>query len=185
MNTLVRISRSLALAGALPMLLVACGESVPACGSGPTSCQSNGGAGTGGSHATDDVFADACEHLANGPIEELTAASAASDQLPLLEAEHTRFDVSLPGDTTHEGYVRFGADEAGEFWILAGSQVPLEFFQNDVPLTPEESLAQSAECAAVGAGVVYDLGPGAYPLKIGPTSLATISLVVLHADHEH
>src|SRR5690606_19908221 len=127
---------------------------------------------------------DACEHMAEGPSQALTAADQTSADAPALDAEHTRFDITLSGDDgALGGYVNLVIDEAGEFYVYLDTNVPVALADaQGAAIAAEETIANVAECAEVSTGHVYDLGVGTYSLRFGPGDAATVRVVVVHAD---
>jgi hypothetical protein len=172
------------LAPLVAMVLLACGDDTGGAGGGGSA-----GTGTGGA-APEDLEAEVCEHYAEGPFIEHTAADAV-ESAPDVSTEHTAHRITLIELAgANGGYVTFQAPAAGEYVF---------FFDQDVPLSVQSSAgsdvlieescdpsACSATCDLVKGKHLVDLAVGTYYLELGPTDLASVHLAheALGGEHE-
>ena len=130
---------------------------------------------------------EACEHTKEGPFQDVTA-TAAADGAPSATFAHTAVRITLVEDaddsTQNSGYVTFAADEAAEFAFFLSTDVPLAIMDANSAAVDIEESADVAECTEVAKQHNADLEVGTYTLKIGPTTEASVSLVVEEANHE-
>lgn len=132
---------------------------------------------------------DACEHLADGPNEAVTAA-ADGETGPDITEDHTRWDITLTAvDGGNGGSVTFAPAEAGEFLFAMTADIPAMLFDgngNEVALSAPG--AEDGTCDLAQASYAVDAAIGTYTLSFGPTDATTVQLVVVHAgehDHDH
>ena len=133
--------------------------------------------------------AEACEHLAEGPFEAITAVeSPMIPDPPNAAVEHTRVDISfvdISASTPNAeggdfgGTVAFEATEAAEFLFFFSDAVPLSVFDATagvfIPL--EEEVLGSDLCSELAATHTYDLEVGTYLLTFEPTKLTKVKMV--------
>lgn len=131
--------------------------------------------------------AEACEHLADGPFQAVSAAADQSGGLESINYPHTRVDVALvPVEGGNGGWVSFAADEDGDFGVFMDADVPLAVFDaGGDPVAFEASATGSAVCDAIGAVHTVELAVGTYALQLGPTSATTVGIVVEHLEGDH
>jgi hypothetical protein len=133
-----------------------------------------------------DVDAEACEHLSEGPYNDVTAA-ADSATAPSVDAEHTAHRIALPAATG--GYVSFASGAAGDIIFFLDADVPLAIEDASGAAVPiEESCdpaACSASCTLLAGRHVVELAVGTYYLLLGPSSSATVALVHEEAGHQN
>ena len=125
--------------------------------------------------------ADACEHMADGPEQAVTAAAAGGTP-PSITDTHTRYDITL-------------VDGAGAVAIEVGEETEMSFFFDadaslsvtdaaDVTIAAELEIASVDDCSEVAQGFVYDLKVGTYTLLI-ESSEPLVSMVPVTAEHAH
>lgn len=168
-------SLSLLLLSSLTVALVACPGEMSA------------DAGTDAGHEEHDVEVELCEHMAEGPVEAVTAGADLAGA-PDVSEEHTRFDVALidDGNNMFEGSASFAADEDGEFFVALDADVPLAFFDGSGnAITIEATEDGSDVCDDVGVIHTIDLAVGTVELRFGPTGAAEVRVVIEHGgEHE-
>ena len=127
--------------------------------------------------------AEACEHTNEGPFVDVDATLDTTDA-PSLAFPHTATRVAI-ADADAKHYVRFNADEAGEYIFFVSADVPVEILDNDGNLIEIEATGGVDECAEVVAQHTVDLTVGSVLVAFGPTSEGTLSVVVEHHEGEH
>lgn len=125
--------------------------------------------------------ADACEHMADGPEEALTAV-AAGETPPSFSETHHRYDITIPEGA---GVVAIEIGEEREIHFFFDTDVTLTVTDaSDATVAAEEEIASVDECSAVVAGAAYDLGVGTYTLLIETTE-EMVSMVPVTGQHDH
>lgn len=134
-------------------------------------------------HAHDDVDAEICEHMADGPASAVVAATDPGSEPPTIGMAHTRYDLAL-GDDGQGGFVGFVALPVAEgaATIVAvdrGVEVSaLDAVGAAIPVTSSEA---NPDCA----GVTHHR----FALPIGTATLRFASgehdqvRVVIESDH--
>ena len=140
-----------------------------------------------GEQHAEGAVEEACEHMADGPFEDVSATATAGDA-PSATHEHTAVNISLVADASSPadniGYVTFAADEATEFAFYLSTDIPFAVFDAmDTEVLIEESTAV-VDCSEVAVEHVADLEVGTYTLWFGPTIETMVSLVVEEAGYE-
>lgn len=124
-------------------------------------------------HEHEDPETDACEHLAAGPAEAVTAATTATaTDAPDVSKAHTRFDVATGGtaEAPATGYVKFVVAKAGEYLLVADKAVPLAVIDAaGATVAARSTAAKSDKCSVVLHRSLYDLKVGTVKVRIGPT----------------
>lgn len=140
-------------------------------------------AATGATLSSDE---EACEHMVEGPFQDVTA-TAASDGAPSATYAHTAVHITLATDTTDDtmymGYVTYEADEATEFALFLSVDAPLAIHDaagNDVEIEASEAVLA---CDEVAMEHLVDFEVGTYTLVIGPTAAAEVTLIAEEANH--
>lgn len=131
-------------------------------------------------HADDDPAAEACEHLAEGPAQAVSAKTTdVAAELADVSKRHTRFDVTLPADVsgTYAGYVKFLAPAAGSYLLVANATVPLQVLDSTGLAVAPTAQTSVGVCPAVKTQLVYPLGVATYRVKIGPHSQPLVGLL--------
>lgn len=174
----MKISMTLAALCLALAPLAACGDDT---GGGGGAGGGAGEGGHGGAHEEEDLDAEACEHLGDGPFVDHTATDDVATA-PDVSAEHTAHVITLIDFAGQSGgYVSFQAAEAGEYVFFTDQAVPLSIQSSagsDVAI--EESCdpaACSASCALFAGKHLVDLEVGTYYLELGPTDLAEVRLL--------
>ncbi len=131
---------------------------------------------------------EACEHMADGPFESVTATTDAASG-PSIAVEHSRVDVTLvdDGNGMFTGFVTFPAGEEAEFAFFLSADVPFTITDSGgTEVAAEETNGPLDACATdVLASMVYDLEVGTYTIEIGPTSETEVGIVHEEAGGEH
>lgn len=131
-------------------------------------------------HAHDhDPNEEACEHLAMGPAVAVTAGAAAAGA-PAVSDDHRRYDVSLVDIAAGKGgFVTFAASAAGDYVVFTDAAVPVEVTNAAMSRVPPTATAASvAGCAEVQGRQTFPLSVGTYVVGFGPTTVATVGLVI-------
>ncbi|QSQ27426.1 hypothetical protein JY651_22030 [Pyxidicoccus parkwayensis] len=132
----------------------------------------------------ENVDVEGCEHLQKGPGVAVTATT--SGTAPSVSNDHRRYDISLADGTGgRTGSVSFAAAEATDYVFFTSADVPLVVRNSSGAVVAiEESTSSSAQCADIKGRHVVPLTVGTHTLTFGPTSTATVSLVIEEASHE-
>lgn len=135
----------------------------------------------------DNLAAEACEHMAEGPMESKQANLVTmSRERAVVTAEHRRWDVQLVANAgKNEGYVLFENAEEGDFHFYLGADVPFKLKQDGKDVTFEATSKSGFGCDAVKASYAAELGIGQVELHFGPTDQKAVSLVLEKAEGEH
>jgi hypothetical protein len=149
-----------------------------------------GGEGGGGHYVDEGVEGHGCIHLDQGPFFPL-AASATAQTAPMVDQKHTAYELTLneAGGGNHDGYIRFEADDDGEFHVFLSEDVDVSFTDaQGTPIVPEGS-CQAAPCSSVCALIKnkykLDLTAGATTLSFGPTSTHDLLVLFEEGGHDH
>lgn len=132
---------------------------------------------------TDAADVEACEHLAEGPYEDVFAAADA-DAPPAVSNDHTAYAILLPDGAP--GYVSFAAAEATDYIFFFNQDVDLALTTADGdPLPIEASTTSSAACTTIKGRHVVELPVGTAVLELGPVT-GELNLVIEEAaGHAH
>lgn len=170
----------------IPLLVATLG--LAACGddSGDGSASGGGGTGgqgTGGGGGEADVDAEACEHFADGPFNEV-AATAMPDDGAAIDEEHTSHDITLVdgGDGTYSGFVAFNAPETGGYFFFVSEDAPVSFeTAGGDSVATTDACDGSASCSDACSGIVQklevELEVGTHYIELGPTESETVAIV--------
>lgn len=132
----------------------------------------------GGEPTEENPDLEACEHLEEGPFEEVAAGASADDTAPAIADDHTSYTVTLPG------FVQFAADEAGDFVFYLDADVDVALTDSSGgAVAAEESATSSEACGTIQGKHTYDLEVGTYFVELSGTG--TVNVVVEHGGHEH
>jgi hypothetical protein len=146
----------------------------------PSAC---GGGGAEG----EDLLAEACEHMQDGPFEDVTAAADRAAALPDVTYEHTSVRVALVDVAGGRGgFVAFRAAAAAGYVFFLSANVA--FGVSDAagaPVTLEQSRGDLGACAEVSVEHTVALEVGTWTLSLGPTSETTVSLVIEEEGGAH
>ncbi|AEI66384.1 hypothetical protein [Corallococcus macrosporus] len=144
-------------------------------------------AGCGDDHPEEEgVDAEACEHLQEGPASAVTA-TLGTDAAPAILADHRRYDVTLAdGPDGKQGAVSFAVSEAADYVIYTNADVDLSITTaSGVAVEIEESSSSSEGCADIKGRHVVPLTVGTHYLTFGPTSAATVGVLIEESHDEH
>ena len=146
-------------------------------------------AGCGDDHSDEEgVDAEACEHLQEGPATAVMANMATNNPPPEIRADHRRYDITLAdGPDGKQGAVSFAVSEAADYVIYTNADVPLSITTaSGEAVEIEESTSSSTGCTDIKGRHVVPLTVGTHLLTFGPTSAATVSVIVEEShDHGH
>ena len=131
---------------------------------------------------------EACEHLADGPAESVTAVVDMASTLPSIAADHKRYDIALvdDGNGVKTGLIEFSADEAGDFVVFLNGDVELSV----LALADGQEVAAEATgegvgtCSEIVASSTFEFEVGTYMFSFGPTDAEEVQVVVEHSEHE-
>ncbi len=128
---------------------------------------------------------EGCEHLQEGPGAAVTATASTSGA-PAVSNDHKRYDITLPAGTGgNVGSVSFAVSEATDYVLFLGADVPVKVASSaGAEVTFEETATRSEECSEVKGRHVVPLQVGTYTLTFGPTSQASVSLVIEEMAHD-
>lgn len=147
-------------------------------------------AGCGDDHPEEEgVDAEACEHLQNGPATSVFAWPGTNNPPSEIHADHRRYDITLmSGPDGNSGFVLFAASEAADYVIYTNADVPLSITTaSGEAVEIEESTSSSKGCTDIKGRHVVPLTVGTHHLTFGPTSVATVGVLVeeSHGGHGH
>lgn len=138
-----------------------------------------GGGGDGGEPTLEE---DACEHLQETASTAVTA-SLSSNGAPAIDSDHVRYDVTLVANTA--GWVSYASAEAADYAFFLDADVPVAFFDGSGTALPvEASGTTSTACAEIAASHLLEVPVGTVNVRLGPTTVAEVGIVVLEAAHE-
>jgi hypothetical protein len=153
--------------GALALALAACGE--------------------GG---LEEIEAEACEHLDEGPFQPLAAAATAADA-PAGNETHVSYEVSLLdlGEGSFGGFVAFDPPEAGEYYVFTDKPVELSFADASGASIAIESQCTgspcSETCAIVERRYQLDVGTERVVVAFAPGAEPETLLLFESGAHDH
>jgi hypothetical protein len=135
-------------------------------------------------HEEESADVEGCEHLQEGPSVALTATTTGTP--PAVSNDHRRYDLTLVDGTGGKtGSVSFAAAEATDYVIYTSADVPLTILNaSSVEVEIEESAKSSAQCAEIKGRHVVPMAVGTHTLTFGPTTAASVSIVIEEASHE-
>lgn len=137
--------------------------------------------GDGGGEPT--LAEDACEHLQETTSTAVTA-SLSSSGAPAIDSDHVRYDVTLVADSAN--WVSYASAEAIDYAFFFDADVPVAFFDGSGTSLPiEESGTTSPACAEIQASHLVELPVGTVNVRLGPTTLTEVGIVVLESAHDH
>jgi len=170
------------------LFVVACSSDSESSSTGTDAASSSDATSSTDATVTDVVVesaaAEACEHMADGPFHDVSAAvdpASASD----ATKEHTSVRVALTAvEGGNGGTVTWAADEAGDLQFFLSAAVPLSITTGSGDPVEIEATADVTECGEVSQVVTVEVGIGTYRLTFGPTTESTVSIVAEHGG-EH
>lgn len=127
---------------------------------------------------------EGCEHLQEGPSTAVTATLTGTP--PAVDDDHRRYDITLVDGTGGKtGSVSFAAAEATDYIIFTSADVALTVTNSSgAEVEIEESAKSSSECTEVKGRHVVPMSVGTYRLTFGPTTAASVNIVIEHEVHE-
>ena len=129
----------------------------------------------------EDVDAEGCEHLTEGPYTPVAAATDRSAAAPAVAADHQAYSISLPAGAA--GHVTFAADAAGDHVLFFDQDVPVKVFSSSGVEEPIAASASGSEaCDQVKGRHTVALTVGTHILEIGAAgSVSLVNLVIEEA----
>lgn len=139
-----------------------------------------------GDEAEENIDVEGCEHLKEGPSSFVTA-SATTTNLSVVKDDHRRYDITLVDVTGGKGgSVSFNAAEEADFILFTNEDVQVAIKDaNGQTVEIEESAKSSSECTEIKGRHTIPMKVGAHTLTFGPTSAATVSIVIEAGEHDH
>ncbi|MCP3142571.1 hypothetical protein [Pyxidicoccus xibeiensis] len=136
----------------------------------------------------ENVDVEGCEHLQEGPATPVTATLTGTP--PPVSNDHRRYDITLVDGTGGKtGSVSFAAAEATDYVIFTGADVAVTVKNaGGATVEIEESTKSSTQCTDIKGRHVVPLTVGTHTLTFGPTTAASVSVVIeeaAHGDHDH
>jgi hypothetical protein len=129
---------------------------------------------------------EGCEHLSGGTGVAVTAVASGSTPAPTVNEPHKRYEIALPGQNEqYEGIVLYNSGEEADYVVFFDRDVPFKVFDaeaNEVEI--EESATSSVACSTIKGRHVVPLGIGEYTFHFGPTTMASVSMVIEETAHE-
>ena len=129
----------------------------------------------------EDVFAELCEHLSEGPSQDVAAALDASGTLGELALSHTDMrllrPVGAPGAATL--YAQFTAPQDGTYVFALSEAAPLTLTSvaTGNAVSFETDPEGPADCAAIGVSYRGGVNAGTYVVAIGPVDASSVSFL--------
>ncbi|MCY0996093.1 hypothetical protein OWM54_02985 [Myxococcus sp. MISCRS1] len=132
----------------------------------------------------EDVDVEGCEHLAEGPSTAVNATLTGTP--PSVSNDHRRYDISLvDGAGGRRGSVSFAAAEATDYVLYLSADVPVVITDaSGAAVEIEESAKSSESCTDIKGRHVVPLSVGTFTFTFGPTTAASVNLVIEEASHE-
>jgi hypothetical protein len=131
------------------------------------------------------VISHACLHATVGPFASVTAQADAEPVSTHVNAPHTLYTIVLPaaGGGHHAGAVRYRPVHGGAHAFLLHPEVALEVRDPQGGLIDPPHVQPVTSCPGLSHVVVVELvGGGQHELRFGPTSHASVALVVEHLE---
>jgi hypothetical protein len=128
-----------------------------------------------GGDEEEDLAAEGCEHLKEGPMVAVTAA-ADTTGAPAIAADHKRYDVSVAATG---GYVSFASSQTGHLLVFLGTDVGVALTNAaGQPVAASETTKTGFPCSELKAAHEFEVGVGMYNLKLTPAAAGTVSVVL-------
>lgn len=137
-----------------------------------------------------ELAGNACFHFQAGPFETVAAAADTAAAAEAAVGHHLHEVALTEFDGGRGGYLRVTVAEHGEVFVALSRDITFVVLSPDglSEIPPEKTLDLSAACAAMRAVRVYDLAPGAYLARLGPSDTegrVDLLAIGLAGDHEH
>lgn len=147
-------------------------------------------------HGEFETIEHACLHMADAGAVINADSTMPGPHLDEEDFGHTRLKVALVkrADDSTFGYIHFGPDITGDMYVMTSEDVPLAMTNRttsgDIELDIEETftaqqIADSADCALLKKVIVFEAQTGGNIIRIGPTTLDTVSVIIEEGGHEH
>jgi hypothetical protein len=133
----------------------------------------------------DALNAEACEHAADGPFNDVTA-SADGSAAPFVSDAHTAHriaTVEIDPEGNRGGTVAFESTMATlhTFWLSAHVDLAFENSSEvEVPLA--SSVHEVAECDEIAMFHTVELGVGTFTIDVGPTQEESVTVLWEHGE---
>ncbi|EYF01669.1 hypothetical protein [Chondromyces apiculatus] len=172
------------------LALVACGGDDDGDDGSSGTNQTTGSSSTSSStddHAVDDHV---CEHLEEGPFEDITATETATGA-PELAETHVAYKITLPdnGVGGFQGVVTYRVAQAADLAFIATADIAVTVQDGAGDLLSAEDTCRgsscSETCSLMQSKQVFPMDGAIYTLTIGPTSMDSVIILVEEAAHEH
>ena len=140
-----------------------------------------------GEHGDEELEAEACAHLANGPYAAITAGSATDTDLPSAAIEHTSVDITLiGGEGGNVGFVSFAAEADGDYVFFLDADVGFMMFDGTGNAVEIEATEIGSEaCTDIAVSHTLELAVGTYTISLGPAEATEVSMVHEMAGEGH
>lgn len=136
-----------------------------------------------GGETTEDMWAEHCEHLEEGPGVAVEAVAGGTG--PDVFAAHQRWDVTLAATGAGRGgAVNLVSDAAGDVSFVLDKDVGAALTDNSGAEVAFET-ATPAPCGDGGMGYVAEVEVGFYTLTFGPTDETLVGMVIEEGGHDH
>jgi hypothetical protein len=134
-----------------------------------------------GEHEDPDV--EGCEHLTEGPYQEVTVSAGRDAEAPWVAANHVSYTIGLLAGAP--GYVTYDSTVAGDAYLFLDQSVGVKVFTSDGTEVPLESSATSSEaCTQVKGRHVVEVGVGVHYIELtAGGGVASVNLVIEATDH--
>jgi hypothetical protein len=129
--------------------------------------------------------AEGCEHLTEGPYQEVSVSAARDAAAPWVAANHQSYTIALLQGAP--GYVTYDSTLEGDAYLFLDQSVGVKVFTSDGTEVALESSATSSEaCAAIKGRHVVEVGVGVHYIELtAGDGLASVNLVIEASDHGH
>jgi hypothetical protein len=136
-----------------------------------------------GEHEDPDI--EGCEHLTEGPYQEVTVSAGRDAEAPWVAANHVSYTIGLLAGAP--GYVTYDSTGEGDAYLFLDQSVGVKVFASDGTEVPLESSATSSEaCVEIKGRHVVEVGVGVYYIELtAGDGLAAVNLVIEASDHAH
>jgi hypothetical protein len=134
-------------------------------------------AGCGDDPVEDNPDLEGCEHLQEGPFQQLTAGATRDSTAPMIDDDHVAYRITQPG------FVFFGTGDAGDYHFFFSDDAPVEVTDpNGDVVVPEETSTGSETCDDIAVRYLMELAVGTNYLEL--TGTGEVTIVVEPAAHE-
>lgn len=128
-------------------------------------------------HGGEGLAAEACEHSADGPFQDVTATADASGA-PSVTFEHTAVRIALTDfGGSKGGIVEYNASAAGDLAFFLSADIPVAFQDADGNVLTIETSESVDACSEVAVQHIVEAEVGSVQVVLGPTDAETVTLV--------